>query len=66
MSEVSKTVLVTGATGGIGLAVCHRLAKAGNSLILAARDAGKLQSLCTELSNRSRNLHMDFRRHDAR
>ena len=49
MSGISKTVLVTGATGGIGLAVCHRLAKAGNSLVLAARDAGKLQSLCTEL-----------------
>ncbi len=51
MSGISKTILVTGATGGIGLAVCHRLAKAGNSLVLAARDAGKLQSLCTELSN---------------
>ncbi|MDO8250932.1 MAG: SDR family NAD(P)-dependent oxidoreductase, partial [Rhodoferax sp.] len=51
MSGISKTILVTGATGGIGLAVCHRLAKAGNSLLLAARDVGKLQSLCAELSN---------------
>ena len=48
---MSKTILVTGATGGIGLAVCNRLAKAGNSLVLAARDAGKLQSLCVELSS---------------
>lgn len=51
MPGMSKTILVTGATGGIGLAVCNRLAKAGNSLVLAARDAGKLQSLCVELSN---------------
>ena len=50
MTGITKTVLVTGATGGIGLAVCNRLAKAGCSLILAARDAGKLQKLCTDLS----------------
>jgi len=51
MRAMSNTILVAGATGGIGLAVCSRLAKAGNSLLLAARDAGKLQSLCAELSN---------------
>lgn len=53
MPGIPQTILVTGATGGIGLAVCHRLAKTGNSLLLAARDAGKLQSLCAELSNTS-------------
>ena len=51
MSEVSKTILVTGATGGIGLAVCRCLAKAGISLVLAARDSGKLQAVCAELSS---------------
>jgi 3-oxoacyl-[acyl-carrier protein] reductase len=48
---ISKTILVTGATGGIGLAVCGRLARAGNSLVLAARDSTRLQTLCAQLSN---------------
>jgi 3-oxoacyl-[acyl-carrier protein] reductase len=50
MAEV-KTVLVTGATGGIGRAVCARLTGAGCSLILAARDAARLRSLGEELSD---------------
>lgn len=45
-----KTILVTGATGGIGLSVSRRLARSGHSLILAARGAERLQSLCTDLS----------------
>jgi len=45
------TILVTGATGGIGSAVCKRLAKAGISLVLAARDSGNLQALRAELSS---------------
>ena len=51
MTGITETVLVTGATGGIGLAVCNRLAKAGYSLVLAARDVGKLQALCADLSH---------------
>lgn len=49
MPSPSRTILVTGATGGIGLAVCDRLARVGASLLLAARDVGRLQSLCAQL-----------------
>ncbi|MFO1038068.1 MAG: SDR family oxidoreductase [Geminicoccaceae bacterium] len=45
-----RTVLVTGATGGIGRAVCARLARGGCSLVLAARDEGRLRSLGEELT----------------
>jgi len=47
-----RTMLVTGATGGIGLAVCERLTQAGHTLLLAARDAARLKSLCADLSRR--------------
>jgi len=53
----SGTILVTGATGGIGLAVCHRLAEGGASLLLAARDEGRLRSLCAELPTTSSGAH---------
>jgi len=45
----SRSVLVTGASGGIGRAVCARLAQSGRALVLAARDEGKLLALCDEL-----------------
>lgn len=47
----SKTILVTGATGGIGRALCVKLAQSGYSLILAARDETKLNALSDDLTN---------------
>ena len=45
-----KTILVTGASGGIGKVLCEHLAVKGYNLILAARDLQKLQTQCNELS----------------
>lgn len=45
----SKTILVTGATGGIGRALCVKLTQSGYSLILAARDETKLNALSDDL-----------------
>jgi 3-oxoacyl-[acyl-carrier protein] reductase len=40
----TKTALITGASRGIGLACAHALAAAGARVILAARDAAKLEA----------------------
>jgi len=53
MSREAKTILVTGATGGVGTAVCTQLAGAGHSLVLAARDPAKLKSLQGKLAESS-------------
>lgn len=41
---MKQTVLITGASGGLGLALAHRFAKDGFDLILTARSADKLDT----------------------
>jgi NAD(P)-dependent dehydrogenase (short-subunit alcohol dehydrogenase family) len=48
--DPTPSYLVFGATGGIGSALCRRLAARGARLVLAARDGEKLERLATELS----------------
>lgn len=45
-----KNVFITGATGGIGLALCHRLARSGVSLALCARSQERLNELTEALT----------------
>lgn len=49
MRVEGRTVLLTGATGGIGRALALALARAGALLILAARDAAALEQLARAL-----------------
>ncbi len=52
-----KVVVVVGATGGIGSAVAQKLANSGASLVLAARDSNRLDSLASQLSTDSSEEH---------
>lgn len=45
----NKVVVIVGATGGIGSAVAHKLADAGATLALAARDSIRLDALAAQL-----------------
>ena len=49
MTNLGKTILVTGATGGIGKAVCQYLADNEYSLVLAGRDVAKMEASCASL-----------------
>lgn len=51
MGLVGKVVIVTGASGGIGLEVARLLSKNGAQVVLVARSKGKLLKISAELKN---------------
>jgi len=44
----TKTIVITGASAGIGEGVAHRLAREGHRLVLAARQRGRLDAVAAE------------------
>ena len=48
----NEYALITGATGGLGKAFVHAIAKRGYSLLLTGRSEEKLQALQTELQKK--------------
>ncbi len=63
-----KVALVTGASRGIGAAICAELAREGMDICLVARDEAKMREVATGLGNASVQTHVhtaDLRAPDA-
>lgn len=60
----NRTALVTGASRGIGLACARALAAAGAKVVLAARDAAKLEQAASEIEGAS-FVELDLASHDS-
>ena len=50
-SLAGKTILVTGASSGIGRETAVRCSRMGADLVVTARDAGRLQQTCSQLDS---------------
>jgi NAD(P)-dependent dehydrogenase (short-subunit alcohol dehydrogenase family) len=55
-----KTVLITGATNGIGKAAALKLAKQGATLVIVGRDKTKTETVANELHAHSGNEDVDY------
>ncbi|WP_181782119.1 SDR family NAD(P)-dependent oxidoreductase [Pseudonocardia pini] len=66
MDHSSQTVLVTGASSGIGTAFARELARRGSELVLVARRAERLEALAAELTDvKVHVIPMDLSRPEA-
>ncbi len=59
MTANSETVLVTGASGGIGEAICRSLVAKGHRVVASARSLDKLENLAVELGDALHPLALD-------
>jgi NAD(P)-dependent dehydrogenase (short-subunit alcohol dehydrogenase family) len=58
-SMTGKTVLITGATAGIGRATAAQLARQGAYLTIVGRDPGKTARTAAEIRTQTGNIHVD-------
>lgn len=60
MNVQDKTVLITGASGGIGEKICQKLANAGAKIIALGREEDRLQALINQLPGEHSYLAVDL------
>ena len=56
---MSKTILITGSTDGIGKLAAIKLAKEGHHIYLHGRNPDKLESVVSEITAVSQNENVD-------
>lgn len=61
MSDAPRTVLVTGASAGFGLAIARRFAASGARIVVAARRSERLATLSDELGDAVHAIELDVR-----
>lgn len=61
---MTKTILITGATDGIGLLIAKTLVAEGHNVLLHGRSTDKLQAAAQEVGGNPETYHADFSRLD--
>lgn len=62
MAKVGKVIVITGASSGIGAALAQQLARAGHSLVLAARRQAELENVARQCAPNARAVVTDVTR----